>query len=114
MHLLTREAVQLYLETLRPQGLIAFHVSNRHLDLEPVVAGIAADLGLAGARKFQLVSESDAEAGKATSHWIVAARSPARLRPLLDSGWEPLRAHPGPRVWTDDFSNILSVIDWSG
>jgi len=113
VHLLTREAVQLYLETLRPDGLVAFHVSNRHLDLEPVVAGIAADLGLAAAQKFQLVSASDAEAGKSTSHWIVAARSPERLEPLLQAGWAPLRPEAGSRVWTDDFSNILSVIDWS-
>ena len=77
------------------------------------MAGIAADLGLAAAQKFQLVSASDAEAGKSTSHWIVAARSPERLEPLLQAGWEPLRAEPGTRVWTDDFSNILSVIDWS-
>ena len=113
VHLLTREAVQLYLGTVRSEGLIAFHVSNRHLRLAPVVAGIAQSLGLAAAHRFDLVTAEAAERGAATSHWIVVARSPERLRPLLAEDWEPLRADPGERVWTDDFSNVLGAIDWS-
>jgi hypothetical protein len=114
VHLLTREAVQLYLGTLRAQGVVAFHVSNRHLRLAPVVAGIADSLGLAAAHKFHLVTAAAAEQGAATSHWIVLARSQDRLAPLLGHGWEPLHAEPGDRVWTDDYSNVLGAIDWSG
>ena len=99
---------------MRTDGLIAFHVSNRHLRLAPVVAGIADSLGLAAAHRFDLVTADAAERGAATSHWIVVARSPERLRPLLAENWEPLRAQPGERVWTDDFSNVLGAIDWSG
>jgi hypothetical protein len=114
VHLLTREAVQLYVGTVRENGLVAFHVSNRHLRLAPVVAGIAESLGLAAAHRFDLVTAEAAANGAATSHWIVVARSPERLRPLLAADWEPLRAEPGERLWTDDFSNVLGAIDWSG
>ena len=70
--------------------------------------------GLAVAHRFHLVTAQAAADGAATSHWIVVARSPERLRPLLARDWEPLRAEPGERVWTDDFSNVLGAIDWSG
>lgn len=114
VHLLTREAVELYLAKLRPQGLVAFHVSNRHLRLAPVVGAVAESLGLAAAERLGTVSRREFEAGKTPSHWIVLARTQARLDPLLDrEGWRPLRTSPGSRAWTDDFSNILSVIDWS-
>jgi len=114
VHLLTREAVELYLAKLRPKGLVAFHVSNRHLRLAPVVGAVAASLGLVAVERVATVSRQELDAGKTPSHWIVLAHTQARLVPLLDrEGWRPLQVSPGSREWTDDFSNVLSVIDWS-
>ena len=111
VHLLTREAVQLYLGTVRTEGLIAFHVSNRHLRLAPVVAGIADSLGLAAAHRFDLVTADAAERGAATSHWIVVARSPERLRPCSQrtgSRSAPTRASASGRT-TSRTSSVRST-----
>ena len=115
VHLLTRDAVQVYLRKLRPGGLIAFHISNRYLDLEPVIEGIDQSLGLAGLSERFLVTEADARRGESSSTWVVIARDRADLaRFAHDPRWKPVRRDPGLRVWTDEFSNILSVIRWNG
>jgi hypothetical protein len=112
VHLLTREALELYLRKLRPGGLIAFHVTNRHLDLAPVVARAARALGLAAVERTD--PAEGAHGTRTRSHWIVLARSPDRLEPLLErSGWRIPKVSGG-RVWTDDYSNVLSVVKWGG
>jgi spermidine synthase len=106
-HLLTREALSLYLSRLSNQGLIAFHISNRHLDLRPVVASLAADRRLV--TRVQLHRPSNQSEAR-TSLWIVAARTADALGPLAsDPRWQnlPMRS---PRVWSDDYSDILSVL----
>ena len=112
VHLLTREAFQLYVRKLRPRGLIAFHVTNRHLSLAPVVARAASSLGLSAVERNDRAGE--AGAARTPSHWLVIAPSPAALEPLLARpGWRTPDVPQG-RVWTDDYSNVLSVIDWRG
>jgi spermidine synthase len=111
-HLLTREAVELYLRKLAPGGVLAFHVTNNHLSLEPVVGGIAGALHLAGVAQDQRVSEAAREAGANRSSWAVLARSDDALAGL-DGRWHRLDASSGQPVWTDEFSNILDVVDWS-
>jgi spermidine synthase len=114
VHLLTREAVQVYLRKLRPGGLIAFHISNRYLDLEPVIDGVARSLGLGGLAESYLVTREAARRGLSSSIWAVVARKPSDLERLAgDHRWKPLRRDPGARVWTDEFSNILSVVRWT-
>ncbi|HEV2707841.1 MAG TPA: fused MFS/spermidine synthase, partial [Pyrinomonadaceae bacterium] len=111
-HLLTREALALYLEKLAPGGLIAFHVSNRSLDLQGVVSGLARDAGL-----VSLVfddREDDAEKAKEASQWIAVARRSEDLDALREDGrWQPVdeQQHP-PEIWRDDFSDIVSVFKW--
>jgi hypothetical protein len=111
-HLLTREALALYLEKLAPGGLIAFHISNRSLDLQGVVSGLARDAGL-----VSLVfddREDDAEKAKEASQWIAVARRAEDLDALrADGRWQPVdeQKHP-PEIWRDDFSNIVSVFKW--
>jgi hypothetical protein len=113
VHLLTTEAVALYFSKLRNDGIALFNISNRHLALEPVVAAVARDLGLSGVSRLDKhVTPAERARGKTGSHWIVLARDTARLRPLIGSGWKPLAASPGVRPWTDDFSDILSVMRW--
>lgn len=106
-HLLTTEAMQLYRQRLKPGGVIAFHISNRFLDLEPVVHRLAASID-ATSRTF-----TTAEDGAAfTSHavWVLVATDP-RLwqRPELSVGVAPRAPGSGP-LWTDNFHNLLDVL----
>ncbi len=116
VHLLTREAVKLYMSKLRPGGVVVFHVSNRYLELEPVVSGVTRDLGLVAAMRNDAVPDAES---KSTLHfgsnWIAAARTREDLAPLLKRvGWEVMEARPGDRVWTDDFSSFVGIFQWSG
>lgn len=120
-HLVTREAFRLYLEKLAPDGLILVHVSNRYLDLEPLVAAVAADAKLA-ARMFD-TSRGEREADspyRVFSYWVALGRSEARLAALTEAfdaktpskwgTWRSLKPRPGFRVWTDDYSNIVTLM----
>lgn len=113
-HLLTREALGLYLRKLRESGLLALHISNNHLDLEPTVANLAHDAQLVALARFdERVSPDEARAGKTPSHWVVLARRWEDLRALPhDRQWHVLSARPDRTLWTDDFSNIFEVIKW--
>ena len=113
VHLLTREALRLYVSKLADGGLLAFHVSNRRLDLEPIVAHLAADAGLAGCdwQDFD-ISDADHLDGKEASEWIVLSRRTEPVRELERSGrWRPLPP-PDGNLWTDDFSNLLTALRW--
>ena len=114
MHLVTKEALRLYLEKLANGGILAFHITNRRLDLKPVFANLAHEANLIGLiRDDSQVSISDNINGKEGSVWVVMTRHKDGIASLIsDPRWETL--HPDPRVgiWTDDFSNILSVVTW--
>jgi hypothetical protein len=110
VHLMTREALSIYLARLAPQGRIAFHISSRHLALSPVLAGLSGSLHLTGIENLDRSTGANPE-GKMDSHWVVLARRADDLGALgTDSRWRPLVAPASARIWTDDFSNILSVI----
>jgi hypothetical protein len=110
-HLLTREAIGLYLSKLAEHGVIAFHITNRYLSLEPVLAALASDAGLAAAARNTLVDDNALAVGIAPSRWVVLARDPADLAPLKAGGrWHEARGRPGAASWTDDFTNLLSVL----
>lgn len=106
-HLLTTEALTLYLQKLAPDGMLAFHISNRYLKLEPLLAGLSHHAGLSAFIRRD--SESNVF-GKYPSLWVVMARDDASLGAIPnDSRWARLQ---GDVVWTDDFSNILTVLDY--
>ena len=112
VHLITREAVALYLRKLAPGGKLAFHISNRYLDLEPVLANLAEDLRLV-ALGCDDMSLTDAEfaTGREQAHWVVMARTEADLAGFQRRiRWSPLEGRTGVGVWTDDFSSPLRVI----
>jgi hypothetical protein len=111
-HLLTREALALYLSKLAPGGVVAFHVSNRSLELERVVGGLAADANLP-ARIFA-DKVYDADTGHDPSTWVAVALDAEDLAPLdADARWRPLEASaPGLVLWRDDFSDVLGVFKW--
>ncbi len=111
VHLLTREASRLYLQKLKPGGILAYHISSRYFTLQPVVGGITRSLGLTAYYQMHNVSSGAAKRGAATSQWVVAAPRPETLQAFAHSKrWQPVQA--GGAVWTDQFSNILSVVRW--
>lgn len=112
VHLLTREALTLYLSRLAPGGTIAFHISNGHLALGPVVAGLAATHNLVAVEQLDRRTP-DWPDGKNESHWVIIGRHADELGSLnRDARWTPLLAKPSTPLWTDDFSNILGVLDF--
>jgi hypothetical protein len=110
VHLLTREAMQLYMQKLAPGGVLAMHVSNNHLDLPPLVDRLAADHAPPLVARYSNDGATDAEKddGKLPSQWMVLARSESDLGPVARSpAWQPVRIeHNGP-IWRDDFANLL-------
>ncbi|OAB62389.1 hypothetical protein AY599_09065 [Leptolyngbya valderiana BDU 20041] len=112
VHLLTLEAFQVYLDHLAQGGVLAVHISNVYLNLEPVVSKAAERLGLFATMRFDLRdAEESLQTGRYTSTWVMLSRKPEDLAPLARrSLWRPPRAPEGFRPWTDDRSNILSVL----
>jgi hypothetical protein len=111
-HLLTREALALYLQHLAPDGILAFHISNRYLDLKPLMSALAADAGLVGLSQDDVdITNQEIGRGKSMSRWVVLARSDNNLAGLADDPrWQRLTQARTPRVWTDDFSSILGLL----
>jgi hypothetical protein len=115
VHLLTREALALYRRKLASGGLIAVNITNRYLDLAPVVALLARDAGMACRVRVDAdVSRAEEDAGKRGSIWAVLADRDEDLGTLRrDSRWVVPAANPAERVWTDDFSNLFDHF-WVG
>lgn len=113
VHLLTREAFALYERVLDAHGVLLVHISNKHLDLKPVVASLAKDAGLyARMEDHQPDEKTDGPLAYA-SEWVALARTSADLGSIAtDSRWKSVPAREGYRPWTDDYSNVFSVIRW--
>ncbi|WP_448581248.1 spermidine synthase [Thermaurantiacus sp.] len=121
LHLLTVEALRVYMAALAPDGILLLHVSNRFLNLERVVAAAIEAEGLVGRRLRYTPANDDALAGYAysSSDWIMVARTPGRLEeavaaatggPHATAAWEPLAPAGDVRPWTDSFASILPVL----
>ena len=115
IHLITREALQLYLDKLTEEGLLVFHLSNRYLDLRSVVANLAQDAGLAYRLQDDLsLSQEERSLGKESSRWAILARHPASFGRLANDPRWRLVEETAEQVWTDSYSSIFSVLNWSG
>jgi spermidine synthase len=113
-HLLTREAVELYRSRLQERGILAFHISNRYVDLEPVLANQAREMGwYCGVIEDLSGKEIERHPGKSASKWLFLAERREHL-PGPALGLRPGRADPHLRPWTDDYANLLPVIHWRG
>jgi hypothetical protein len=125
IHLLTREAFRLYFDKLADDGLLAVHVSNRHLTLAPLVARLAEDAGAVCRVRddSSYADESDDDSDetandeaqvrylKCNSEWVAVVKRAESLGDLRhDPEWQPIEIPPGTPCWTDDFSNILSAL----
>jgi spermidine synthase len=111
VHLITREAIQMYLAKLRPGGVLLFNISNKYVNLAAVLAGEAANLSLVGYQRVDTeVTSAQAAAGKYPSAWLVMAPAAENLGGIpTQPTWSVLKANPNDPVWTDDFSDVLSV-----
>jgi len=140
IHLITKEAIELYFDKMTPDGVLAVHISNRHLSLGPVLGNIVRELGLAGLDEYD---NDEGSPGKNSSDWVVLARNRQALEPLIARReaarlsvqanlvlgmtaapvmlpvpfarftlWDDLDDDPEQRTWTDDYSNIIGVLRW--
>lgn len=115
VHLLTREALDLYFRKLSPHGVLAFHITNRYFDLRPVLARLARDAHVvAYLRSGFDVTPAEERAGKVGSHWVVMARQPEDLGGLLqDPQWMASLPTVKGAAWTDDYSNVLGALQFT-
>ncbi len=111
LHLLTREALEVYGRALRPGGVLLIHISNRFIDLRPVLAALAQAEGWSARARFD---PQPAASVNATSDWIALSATPKPLDRLAaqgDAEWTDLPP-PAPRVWTDQFASVVPFIRW--
>jgi spermidine synthase len=112
IHLVTYDALQLYLSKLTPNGIVVFHISNSFVDLMPVLGRLKEEAGLVG---FVQDGEGDFETNLYPTVWVVMARSREAFGPLAaDERWrrQKLESRPDVGLWTDDFSNLFGVFRW--
>jgi len=114
VHMLTREALTMYQSKLKADGLLVFHISNRTLDLEPVMAGLSKELGWAAwVGRDRNPGPGERKTLKAGSTWVAMARQPGNLGSLTQAPrWESLTDMPRRLLWTDDYSDIVRVFRW--
>ena len=107
-HLMTYEAMGIYLKNMQANGVIAFHVTNRFLNLAPVVKRIADEYGL----HTMLISDDPDDASDlARTDWVLVSRSPAALAdPRVAEGINPIAEIAGLRLWTDSFNNLFKIL----
>jgi SAM-dependent methyltransferase len=116
VHLLTREAFEIYLRHLKPEGVIAVHISNRYLDLEPIVMLLARHFGLTEAiiddNDVDEREEDEETSGAYSSDWVLLSKNAALLNspPILDASSEPAEIPAKVRLWTDEKSDLLRIL----
>lgn len=109
VHLLTTQALELYFRHLKPGGLLALHLTNTHLNLVPVVGGLARRLGKHG---LLIANEDNQELGVARSTWAVLSTQPLDAPELQDIPPPEPQARSPVRVWTDDYSNLFQILKY--
>jgi hypothetical protein len=107
VHLITREALGVYLKHMKPDGIVAFHVSNRFLNLVPVVARLAQEQGA-----HAVLIDEESEEDRTTSTWVLVSRDQKALeRPeIVDAGATDPETRDDWRTWTDDYSNLVQIL----
>lgn len=112
-HLITKEALALYLRKLNDDGVVAFHISNRYLDLRPVLMGLMNDAGAHGALGERGFDDSGRVKLYYGSRWIVISKRADVLAELVKlDGWYQLGEWEETRLWTDDYTDVLGVMKW--
>jgi spermidine synthase len=108
VHLLTREAFALYWRHLKPDGVLAVHVSNRYLALGPVVALGAAE---SGKQAVMVSNDENEDTEVAAADWVLVSSRPGFFdQPEIKSASQKIKPVPGLRSWTDDYSNLYRIL----
>lgn len=110
LHLLTAEAIKVYQRHLKPGGILAFHISNQHVDLEPAIALLAKSAGMTAMR---VTTASNEDRGEFAASWILVTSNAAFFQQsgVVGHG-HPAILRPELRLWTDDYSSLLPVLYW--
>lgn len=109
IHLLTQEALQIYSAHLAPNGILAFHISSRYVNLYPPLQALAKKLGF---NAYLTSNSSKKELAIATSRWVLITRNPQLGTYVFQQGaleFDPKRTQ---RIWTDDYNYLLDAIQW--
>jgi hypothetical protein len=100
----------MYLKKLKPNGMILFHVSNRYMDVESLVAAVTLDSSLEALVRYD---DNEEPTGKTSSDYVVAAREADHFGELVDDeNWTKLDKPSKIQPWTDDYSNMLAILRW--
>src|SRR3954449_6882892 len=112
IHLMTREAMAIYLSRLAPNGIVLMHISNRHMELASVVAGIAHANGLTSRVNNRAARDDEEDVNYVfTSTAVISAREDADFATLgEDADWSVISPDARQRIWTDDYSNVVGAI----
>ena len=112
VHLVTREALRLFVDKLTPNGILMMNISNRNIDLEPVLRELSDQLGLSARIAHYRPTAEERDNSALNASWVVMTR-PGEAE-FLDEGeiWSELRKEPGTRAWTDDYSHIVGALRW--
>jgi spermidine synthase len=109
MHLLTREAYATYQRHMKPDGVLAINISNRYLNLEPIIAEAAKEMGWSAVMVYD---EGVSESYYVSNTWVLLTKAPAIFSHpnFQDANATSLQERPGTRGWTDDYSNIWQIL----
>ncbi len=106
VHLITKEAMSVYFRHMKPGGIVAFHISNRFLNLGPVVAQLAK---VSGAHAVSVFETGDED--KTKSDWVLVSRDPKAFEDkVIKDVSEPVEERPDWRLWTDDYNNLVQIL----
>jgi hypothetical protein len=109
VHLITSEALSVYERNVKPDGVIAFHVTNRFLDLVPVVRALADAHGM----EAVWIKDDSSDSLASRSDWVLVSRNRELLaKPRIAEGAREIEPRPDVGVWTDDFNNLFQVLRW--
>ncbi len=110
LHLLTAEALALYRKHLGPGGIVAFHISNQHVNLGPAIALLAQNAGM---KAMRVSSLADEDRGEFSASWVLVSDNAAFFaQPEVAAAARPAVIKPGLRLWTDDYSSLLPLLRW--
>jgi hypothetical protein len=107
VHLITRQAMQLYKKHLATGGVVAFHISNRYLDLTPIVRQLADDVGMTALR---VVDDPESGSYLYRSDWILVTSNDYFIEALKKNGAQTIPQKTGLTPWTDDYNNLLQIL----
>lgn len=112
VHLLTEQAIALYMRHLKPDGVLAFHISSQYFDLAPVLAAQARNAGMMALGVHSLAND---ELGEFQADWVLMSANRAFFaQPEIAIAARPIALLPGLPLWTDDFNSLLPLVKWTG